>query len=117
MTDIKEGAGLVVASDVRSAMAAVDDALLQGARMYVSVLETAQSSTLPVSQTQKLFASLTSGLNSVVTGRAEMVSAVRQMTVIKKQSNLAPLNFGCPDGWETMAQATAVQSEPAVMPS
>lgn len=102
MIQLRQGAGAVVAADVRDAVAAVDDALLNGARMYVSVLEAIQGSNIPIVQTQKLFRSISSGLDQVVSGRAEIVSAVRQMNSIKARSNFAPENYGCPTGWDDL---------------
>lgn len=103
MIKLKESAGIVLAGDVRNAVAAVDDALLNGAKLCVSVLEAAQESNLPVQQTQKLYRSIISGLNAVLEGRGEIVAAVQRMNAIKAQSNLAPQNYGCPDGWEQVA--------------
>lgn len=102
MIKLKEGAGIVVAGDVRNAVAAVDDALLNGAKLCVSVLEAAQGTNLPVQQTQKLYRSITTGLSAVLDGRGEFVAAVRQMNEIKARSNLAPQNYGCPDGWDAV---------------
>ena len=50
MIELSQGAGEVVAGDVRNAFAAVDDALLNSARMYVSIVEATKGSNIPVSQ-------------------------------------------------------------------
>lgn len=102
MTKISMGAGVVVAEDVRATVAAFDGALLNGARMCVSVLEAAQGADVPVAQTQRLLRSISTSLNAVVEGRGEIVAAVRQMTAIKSRSNLAPVDYGCPDGWDVI---------------
>lgn len=99
MLNFRPGAGPVVATDTKNAVAAVDDALLNSARLMASIIEATQGSNLPVGESQKLLASMTSGLQAVLEGRGSMVNAIRQMTIIKGRSNFAPLDVGCPDGW------------------
>jgi hypothetical protein len=103
MFHFRPGAGAVVAADSKNAVAAVDDALLNSIRMYASIIEATQGSDLPASQSQKLIASMTEGLNSVVKGRGEIVATIRQLAAIKAQSNFAPEDFGCPEGWVAIA--------------
>lgn len=105
MLNFRPGAGAVVASDTKNAVAAYDDALLNSVRMYASVIEATQASNLPAAQSQKLLASMTEGLQSVVRGRSELVATIRQLVAIKGQSNFAPEDFGCPVGWEEIASA------------
>ncbi len=69
--------------------------------MCVSVLEASQGTNIPAQQTQHLLRSITSGMSAVVDGRDQILTALKHLLVIKDQSNLAPVNFGCPDGWET----------------
>jgi hypothetical protein len=107
MIRFKEGGGIVVAGDVKNAVAAVDDALINGARLCASFIEATQGSNLPVSQSQKVIRSLTSGLTAVADGREEMVAAVRHMTAIKAQSNFAPEDYGCPTPWDDLFSPSA----------
>jgi hypothetical protein len=102
MINFREGAGTVVAADVQGTVASVDDALLNSARMWVSVLEAFQGAKVPAAQSQKLFESLTSGMNAVIAGRKDMVSVIRQLTAIQGRSNLAAEAYGCPEGWAMM---------------
>ena len=111
MLNFRPGAGPVVATDTRNAVAAVDDALLNSARLIASVIEATQGSNLPVSESQKLLSSMTSGLQSVLDGRGNMVSAIRQMTDIKGRSNFAPVDYGCPTG---APSAKSAEVEPPV---
>ncbi len=98
---------MVVAADVQTTVAAVDDAILNGARLCASFIEATQGSNLPVSQSQKVIKSITAGLSAVADGRAEIVSAVRHLTTIKDNSNLAPENYGCPTPWKVVFGPTA----------
>jgi hypothetical protein len=107
MIELKQGAGLVVAGEIRNAFSAVDDALLNSARMCVSVIEATQGANIPAQQTQQLLKSITASMSAVVEGRDEIVTALKQMLAIKSQSNLAPVNYGCPDGWVTGSSTPA----------
>ena len=118
MLNFRPGAGAVVAADTKNTVAAVDDALLNSVRMYASIIEAAQGSNLPAAQSQRVLKSMTSGLAAVVEGRGEIVSAIRQMTVIKGRSNFAPVDFGCPEGWDDLsASASGEGSKDAVRPA
>ncbi|WP_066479416.1 MULTISPECIES: hypothetical protein [unclassified Sphingomonas] len=99
MLEFRPGAGAVVAADTKNAVAAVDDALLQSARLCASIIEASQGSNLPISRSQKLYKSMAQGLNRVVEGRGDLVDTIRELTLIKEDSNFASANFGCPDGW------------------
>lgn len=101
MLNFRPGAGAVVAADTKNAVAAMDDALLNGVRMCASIIEATQGSNLPAAQSQQLLLSMTAGLSSVVAGRGDIVATIRQLTFIKGQSNFAPEDYGCPEGWPT----------------
>jgi hypothetical protein len=105
MLNFRPGAGAIVAADSQNTVAAVDDALLNGVRMCASIIEATQGSNLPATQSQKLLRSMTAGLQSVVEGRGEIVATIRQLAAIKCQSNFAPEDFGCPEGWEPTGAA------------
>ena len=118
MLKFRPGAGPVVAADTKNAVAAVDDALLNSARLIASIIEATQGSNLPAGESQKLLVEMTSGLQSVLDGRGNMVAAIRRMTVIKGRSNFAPLDAGCPEGWyDTTSAALKVVSEAADQPA
>lgn len=110
MLNFRPGAGPVVATDTRNAVAAVDDALLNSARLIASIIEATQGSDLPVGESQKLLVSMSSGLQAVLNGRGDMVAAIRQMTDIKGRSNFAPVDLGCPGG---PPSATAARFTPS----
>ena len=73
-----------------------------------SIIEATQGSNLPVGESQKLLSSMTSGLQAVLDGRADMVAAIRQMTNIQGRSNFAPVDYGCPSG-EPSAKSAEVE--------
>lgn len=107
MLNFQPGAGVVVASDTQTAVAAIDDAVLNSLRMGASILEATRNSNLPAPASQKLLASMTAGLSQVVAGRAEMVELICQLARMKRDSNLAEYDYGCPDGWPTGSERAA----------
>ncbi len=111
MLNFRPGAGAIVAADSKNAVAAVDDALLNSVRMCASIIEATQGSNLPPTQSQKLLTTMTAGLQSVVTGRGEIVSTIRHLALIKSHSNFAPENFGCPIGWEDLTTGMAAEAQ------
>lgn len=114
MYQFRNGAGAVVAADSQNAIKAVDEALLNGVRMCASIIEATQGSNLPAAQSQRLLQSMTTGISSVVSGRGEIVAAIRQLTEIKGQSNFAAYDFGCPAGWAALSMpATEETPSPA----
>src|SRR5215217_4121428 len=118
MLNFRPGAGPVVAADTKNAVAAVDDALLNSARLIASVIEATQGSNLPVSESQKLLVEMTSGMQCVLDGRGNMVAAIRRMTDIKGRSNFAPVDVGCPEGWyEVTAPSAAAAATMAAAPA
>ncbi|WP_033919674.1 hypothetical protein [Sphingomonas sp. 37zxx] len=112
MLQFRSGAGGVVAADTQNAVSAADDALLNGVRMYASMIEATKGSNLPAAQSQKLFRSVNASLNQFLAGRADLVSAVQMLTVIKGQSNFAPESYGCPAGWVAHEATPVTAHEP-----
>ena len=86
MINLTQGAGEVVAGDVRSAVAAYDNALLSSARICASVIEASQDAGVPIGQSQMLLGSIATSMNSMIEGRSGLVDAVRHMLAIKKAS-------------------------------
>lgn len=113
MLNFRPGAGTIVAADTKNAVAAMDDALLNGVRMCASIIEATQGSDLPAAQSQTLLSSMTSGLSRVVAGRGDIVATIRQLTVIKGRSNFAPEDYGCPEGWPDFKPAASTETAPA----
>ncbi|MEP7351063.1 MAG: hypothetical protein ABI668_14080 [Sphingorhabdus sp.] len=97
MHQIKKTTGDVVAADTQACVSAIDYAVLSHARLTASVIEGATASKLPAASTQKLLQSMTNGMNVLVSSRAEMVVAVREINMIQLRSNLKTTSFGCPD--------------------
>ncbi|WP_106640274.1 hypothetical protein [Allosphingosinicella vermicomposti] len=95
MIQLTEGAGQVIAADMVTVFHSTDDALLNSARLTVSVLEgTAQSGMHPRIK-QKLLQSMSTGYGKILEGRKDMIDAHSQMIVIQRLSNIATVNYGC----------------------
>ena len=98
MIQLSQGAGEVVAGDIRSALEAYDNAMLSSARVSASSIEAMMGAGVPAGQSQRLLASIVASMGSVVEGRSRLVDAIRHMLEIKDGSTLMSSDFGCPTG-------------------
>jgi hypothetical protein len=89
--------GALVAADSKGTLKALDDAILSELKLCTTLVEAIQSNEVPIVSSQKLLNSMASGLNHIVAGRGEMATTLRQLTVLKQDSNLAVYDFGCPN--------------------
>lgn len=95
MYQFDNGSAHVIASDYRTTLTAVDDAIINSARLIGSIAEVARQSGLPAPESQRLYDSLSQGMSSVVRGRGDIVESLKQVTVLKRRSNLEPVDLGC----------------------
>lgn len=96
---LNAGAALVVVGDTRNAFSSIDDALINGARLMGSIIETAQKSDLPAGITQKLYASMAKSVNTILSGRSDMLTALALMERIRDRSNIRETADGCAYPW------------------
>lgn len=113
MHQIKKTTGDVVAADTQTSVSAIDYAVLSQARLTASLIEASKDSDLAAASTQKLLQSMTNGMNILVSSRAELVTAVRAINMIRLRSNLQATSFGCPDG-EPIKPSGADQDTPVI---
>lgn len=95
MIKLTEAAGRVIADDTVSIFDATDNALLQSARLTVSVLEGTAASGMHPRTKQKLLESMNAGHEKLLASRREFAVAHSQMVVIQRRSTLGPINWGC----------------------
>lgn len=98
MLEIQKTVGLVVAEDSKSALVAIDRAILAETRLTGSIIEASEQSGLPIGYSQKLLEGMSRGFEHLVAGRADMLAVIRQLTAIKSASTLDTVDFGCPEG-------------------
>jgi hypothetical protein len=98
MLKFQPGAAGAVAADTKRAVTAIDAALLCDTQLMVTIIEALQNSNLPIKRSQDLLQSVTEGINHVVAGRAAMVGTITKLAALKGRSNMAPVDYGCPDG-------------------
>jgi septation ring formation regulator EzrA len=98
MLTIKQAVGNVVASDTQETVRALDKTIANQTRMIASVIDAAQDSHLPLVATQAMLEELATGLNEIVSGRARLGAAVKEMAQIQSRSNLRETSFVCPNG-------------------
>ena len=106
MLKIDQGAAHVIAGDIRATFSAVDDAIVNGTRLFGSIVETTRQSDLSAVESQRLYDSVAAGLNAVVKGRGDIVDALKRMTVLKRNSNLEPVDLGCDNPLKTFTSAS-----------
>ncbi len=102
--------GALVAADTQETLKALDDAILSELKLCTTLVEAIQGNDLPIVQSQKLLNSVTSGLSHIVAGRADMATAVKQLTIMKQDSNLAVYDFGCPNGAPSKGEIPASET-------
>lgn len=110
MLNIAETSGMVVAADTRATIRAIDQALIEETRLCSSIVEASALASMPMAQSQKLLESMARSFEHLVASRADMLSVVRQLAVIKSRSNLDSIDYGCPD--DLTAMVSARQSAP-----
>jgi hypothetical protein len=110
MQNFDVNVGTLVAADTQGTLKALDDAILSELKLCTTLVEAIQGGDVPIASSQKILSSVTSGLSHIVAGRGEMATAVRQLTILKRDSNLSVYDYGCPNG------ALSVATEPAVEP-
>lgn len=84
-----------LASDIRSAHLAIDNALADVATLTLSVIDTCRTSDAAPAKTQAAIEGITAGLNKLVDARKGFVVAHREIAIAQKDSNLKEISFGC----------------------
>lgn len=110
MNQIDNGAAHVVASDTRQMVSAMDVALLHQARLCATLVEAASESRVAIASSQLVFEAVSAGMTKLVDSRASVATAIKRLTLIQRQSNLATVSLGCPGGMFNLpasARATA----------
>jgi hypothetical protein len=84
-----------LATDIRSAHVAIDNALADVATLANSVIETCRTSDAAPAQTQAAIEGITAGLNKMVAARKGFILAHREIALAQRDSNLKEVGFGC----------------------
>lgn len=84
-----------LATDIRSAHLAIDNALADVATLALSVIDTCRTSDAAPAKTQAAIEGIAAGLNLLVDARKGFVVAHREIAFAQKDSNLKEISFGC----------------------
>jgi Fe-S-cluster formation regulator IscX/YfhJ len=84
-----------IATSIQTTHAAIDDAMLNFVQLTGNMLAAASSSDMPASASQKAIEAATMAITNMCNARRDFVTAHRQMTAIKGQSDLKEVGFGC----------------------
>ena len=87
MLNIAETSGMVVAADTKATIRAIDQALIEEARFCSTIVEASALAGMPMAQSQKLLESMARSFEHLVASRADLLSVVRQLSVIKSQQS------------------------------
>lgn len=96
MFEVTTNATRVIADDAQIAIKGFDEALLNSARLSMSVLEATGNSTVPARETQLVLRAMHNSTGHMLDARSDMIKAVAQLTSIKQRSTQAPMALGCP---------------------
>lgn len=97
-----------VAKDVRSVFASADSALHDAARLMIDFLVATEQADVCPAKTQKTLKAVSASIERIIEGRAELIRAHQTMTVLKDNSNLEVVDFGCWFGRKSDGKLTLV---------
>ena len=86
----------VVAAETRSSFQSYDRAILDTARLSVTLLEANELSSVPAGQSQIALRAIHESTGHLISARGGMVRLVGQLAALKQRSDQAPMNVGCP---------------------
>ncbi len=92
---IEQTSGAVVAAETQDAVTTLDTALLAQLRLCGSMIEVNNGLKLPIASSQRVLHSITQGISSLVSTRSNITAVIRDLTIIKNNSNLQETSFGC----------------------
>lgn len=95
MVNFKFESAEQLATDIRSAHQAIDNALADLASLTFSVIEVCRHSDASPAHTQAAIEGVASGLSKMVDARKGFVNAHRKIAIAQRDSNLQEINFGC----------------------
>ena len=108
MVNFKYDTAEQLASDIRSAHQAIDQALANLATLTSSVIDVCRNSDASPAHTQAAIEGVANGLSKMVDVRKGFVNAHRKIAVAQRDSNLQEVNFGCVPGPLTRPSALRV---------
>jgi len=86
----------IVAGDARSSFSSYDRAILDAARLSVTMIEASSLSEVPARDSQIALRTLHESTGHLISARGSMVKLVGHLAAIKRRSDQAPMNVGCP---------------------
>jgi hypothetical protein len=98
MHSIELAAAKVIASDTKSSVGAIDQAVMSYSRLCASIVEVSNASDMPVTAGQPALAKVAAGLSALVEGRELIAGATRELIKIQQASTVRETAFECPGG-------------------
>lgn len=94
--ELKEATVRVIADDTNRAVAGYDEALIEEARLRLTIMEAIRTSTIPLSKSQLVLRSIAKSSSHMLDARGELIKTIAAMQAIKMESPIAPMALGCP---------------------
>ena len=102
------------AQDTRSSFASYDRAILDAARLSMTMLEANALSEVPARDSQIALRAIHESTGHLISARGSMVKLVGHLNSVKRRSDQAPMNVGCPGPTPLGSlQDDASEAEPA----
>lgn len=98
MHKIELASAKVIASDAKSSVGAIDQAVMTYSRLCASIVEVSSASNLPVTAGQPALAKVAAGLSALVEGRELIAGATRELIKVQQASTVREAAFQCPGG-------------------
>lgn len=98
MHHIELATAQIIASDTKSSVGAIDQAVMSYSRLCASIVEVSNASDLPVTAGQPALAKVAAGLSALVEGRELIASATRELIKVQQASTVREAGFQCPGG-------------------
>lgn len=89
----------VIVSDTRTALTAIDDALLAQTQLFVTTLQAAKAHPLRIGTTQRLYSTFDQGVQGILASRKAMAESIGTMHAIARSKGMEERLEGCADGF------------------
>ncbi|RXD04891.1 hypothetical protein EQZ23_07060 [Sphingomonas sp. UV9] len=89
----------VIVADTRTALTAIDDALLAQTQLFVTTLQAAKAHPVRVGTTQRLYASFDQSVQGILASRKAMAESIGALHAIARSKGVEERLEGCADGF------------------
>jgi hypothetical protein len=99
MLNLNVNAVQVVSADLRTTLHDAGQTFLNNLRLATNMMETVQGSGMPAAQEHRLMSLFTENFQRATDYQKSLVNTVSHLRVVHRQSNIAEVDLGCPEGF------------------